>query len=139
MRKLTGALVFVMAVVALGSVLNAQEQAPFVAVRQCEINPGEGAQFREAQQALVDYVVANPIETPGSLWGTFRGALNNFNTYSFVWQGENLGEWDEWNRLTFQARRADPQRQAVYREMFSHIVGGLASCNWSFSRRIIVN
>ena len=133
MRQLTCGLVFVMAIVAMGPVLNAQEPAPFVAVRDCQINPGEGAAFREAQRALLDYVVANPIESPGSIAGTFRGVLNNFNLSRLVWQGQNLGEWDEWNRLNFQARRADSQRGAVYREMFSH----LNSCNWTFTRRIV--
>jgi len=133
MRQLTCGLVFVMAIVAMGPVLNAQEPAPFVAVRDCQINPGEGAAFREAQRALLDYVVANPIEAPGSIAGTFRGGLNNFNLSRLVWQGENLGEWDEWNRLNRQARRADPQRQAIYRERNSH----LNSCNWEFIRRIV--
>ena len=133
MRKLICGLVFVMAIVAMGPVLNAQEPAPFVAVRDCQINPGEGAAFREAQRALLDYVVANPIEAPGSIAGTFRGALNNFNLSRLVWQGENLGEWDEWNRLNRQARRADPQRQAIYRERNSH----QNSCNWEFIRRIV--
>ena len=133
MRQLTYGLVFVMAIVAMGPVLNAQEPAPFVAVRDCQINPGEGAAFREAQRALLDYVLANPIEAPGSIAGTFRGALNNFNLSRLVWQGENLGAWDEWNRLNRQARRADPQRQAIYRERNSH----LNSCNWEFIRRIV--
>ena len=133
MRQLTSGLVFVMTIMAMGPVLNAQEPAPFVAVRDCQINPGEGAAFREAQRALLDYVVANPIEAPGSIAGTFRGALNNFNLSRLVWQGQNLGEWDEWNRLNRQARRADPQRQAIYRERNSH----LNSCNWEFIRRIV--
>ena len=133
MRKLICGLVFVMAIVALGPALNAQEPAPFVAVRDCQINPGERGAFREAQRELLDYVVANPIEAPGSIAGTFRGALNNFNLSRLVWQGENLGEWDEWNRLNRQARRADPQRQAIYRERNSH----LNSCNWEFIRRIV--
>ena len=132
MRQLTCGLVFVMAIVAMGPVLKAQEPAPFVAVRDCQINPGEGAAFREAQRALLDYVVANPIEAPGSIAGPFRGALNNFNLSRLVWQGQNLGEWDEWNRLNRQARRADPQRQAIYRERNSH----QNSCNWEFIRRI---
>jgi len=133
MRQLTCGLVFVVAIVAMGPVFNAQEQVPFLAVRDCQINPGERAAFREAHRALIDYVVANPIEAPGSLAGTFRGALNNFNLYRFVWQGQNLGEWEEWNRLNFQARRADPQRQVIYRERNSH----LNSCNWEFIRRIV--
>ena len=133
MRQLTCGLVFVMAIVAMGPVLNAQEPAPFVAVRDCQINPGERGAFREAQRELLDYVVANPIEAPGSIAGAFRGALNNFNLSRLVWQGENLGEWDEWNRLNRQARRADPQRQAIYRERNSH----LNSCNWEFIRRIV--
>ena len=133
MRQLTCGLAFMMAIVAMGPVLNAQEPAPFVAVRDCQINPGEGAAFREAQRALLDYVVANPIEAPGSIAGTFRGALNNFNLSRLVWQGQNLGEWDEWNRLNRQARRADPQRQAIYRERNSHV----NSCNWEFIRRIV--
>jgi hypothetical protein len=130
---LTYGLVFVMAVVALGSVLDAQEPEPFVAVRDCQINQGERAAFREAQRTLVEYIVANPIEAPGSLLGAFGGALNNRLLYRLVRQFENLGEWDEWNRLNRQARRADPQRQAVWREMFSH----LNSCNWNFTRRIV--
>ena len=133
MRRLTCGLALVMAGVAIGPVLNAQEPAPFVAVRDCRINPGERGAFREAQRALLDYVVANPIEAPGSIAGTFRGALNNFNLSRLVWQGENLGEWDEWNRLNRQARRADSQRQAIYRERNSH----LNSCNWEFIRRIV--
>ena len=133
MRQLTYGLVFVMGIVAMGPVLNAQEPAPFVAVRDCQINPGERGAFREAQRELLDYVVANPIEAPGSIAGTFRGALNNFNLSRLVWQGENLGEWDEWNRLNRQARRADSQRQAIYRERNSH----LNSCNWEFIRRIV--
>ena len=133
MRKLICGLVFVMAIVAMGPVLNAQEPAPFVAVRDCQINPGEGVAFREAQRALLDYVVGNPIEAPGRIAGTFRGALNNFNLSRLVWQGQNLGEWNEWNRLNRQARRADPQRQAIYRERNSH----LNSCNWEFIRRIV--
>ena len=133
MRKLICGLVFVMAVVVTGPVLKAQEQAPFLAVRDCQINPGERAAFREAQRALLDYVVANPIEAPGSVAGTFRGALNNFNLSRFVWQGQNLGEWEEWNRLNFQARRDDPLRQAIYRERNSHF----NSCNWEFIRRIV--
>jgi len=133
MRRLTYGLVFVMGVVAMGPVLDAQEPAPFVAVRDCQINQGERAAFREAQRTLVEYLVANPIEAPGSLVGTYRGALNNLYLYRFVQTFENLGEWDEWNRLNRQARRTDPQRQAVYREMFSH----LNSCNWNFTRRIV--
>ena len=133
MRQLICGLVFMMAIVAMGPVLNAQEPAPFLAVRDCQINPGERVAFREAQRALLDYVVANPIEAPGSVAGTFRGALNNFSLSRFVWQGENLGEWEEWNRLNFQARRDDPLRQAIYRERNSH----LNSCNWQFIRRIV--
>ena len=133
MRKLICGLVFVMALVAMAPVLNAQEPAPFGAVRDCQINPGERGAFTEVQRKLVEYVVANPIGAPGSLAGTFLGALNNFSLYRLVWQGENLGEWDEWNRLNRQARRADSQRGALYREMFSH----LNSCNWIFIRRIV--
>jgi hypothetical protein len=133
MRRLTYGLVFVMAIVAMGPVLDAQEPAPFVAVRDCQINQGERSAFREAQRTLVEYIVANPIEAPGSLVGTFLGAVNNRRLYRFVQGFENLGEWDEWNRLNRQARRTDPQRQAVYREMFSH----LNSCNWNFTRRIV--
>ena len=133
MRRLTYGLVFVMAIVAMGPVLDAQEPAPFVAVRDCQINQGERAAFTEAQRTLVEYLVANPIEAPGSLVGTYRGALNNLYLYRFVQTFENLGEWDEWLRLNRQARRADPQRQAVYREMFSH----LNSCNWNFTTRIV--
>ena len=133
MRQLTCGLVFVMAIVAMGPVLNGQEPAPFVAVRDCQINQGERAAFREAQRTLVEYIVANPIEAPGSLVGTFLGAVNNRRLYRFVQGFENLGEWDRWERLNFEARRADPQRAAVYREMFSH----LNSCNWTFTRRIV--
>ena len=133
MRQWTCGLVFVMAIVAMGPVLNAQEPAPFVAVRDCQINPGKRGAFREAQRALLDYVVVNPIEAPGRIDGTCRGALNNFNLSRLVWQGENLGEWHEWNRLNRQARRADRQRQAIYRERNSH----LNSCNWEFIRRIV--
>ena len=133
MRILICGLLFVMAIVAMGSVLDAQEPAPFVAVRDCQINQGERAAFTEAQRTLVEYLVANPIEAPGSLVGTYRGALNNLSLYRFVQTFENLGEWDEWLRLNRQARRADPQRQAVYREMFSH----LNSCNWNFTTRIV--
>ena len=133
MRKIFYLVVLVMVVITLGSELNGQEPAPFVAVRDCQINPGERAAFREAQRALLDYVIANPIEAPGSIAGTFRGALNNFNLSRLVWHGQNLGEWDEWNRLSRQARRADPQRQAVYRERNSH----LNSCKWEFVRRIV--
>lgn len=129
MLRLTYGLVFVMGVVAMGPVLDAQEPAPFVAVRDCQINQGERAAFREAQQAWGEYLVANPIEAPGSLVGAYLGALNNFSLYRVVQTFENLGEWDEWR----QARRTDPQRQAVFREMFSH----LNSCNWNFTRRIV--
>ena len=129
MLRLTYGLVFVMGVVAMGPVLDAQEPAPFVAVWECQINQGERAAFREAQQAWGEYLVANPIEAPGSLVGTYLGALNNFSLYRVVQTFENLGEWDEWR----QARRTDPQRQAVFREMFSH----LNSCNWNFTRRIV--
>ena len=133
MRLLTCGLVFVMAIVAMGPVLNAQEPAPFVAVRDCQINQGERAAIREAQRTLVEYIVANPIEAPGSLVGTFLGAVNNRRLYRFVQGFENLGEWDEWNRLNFQVRRSDSQRGAVYREMFSH----LNSCNWTFTRSFV--
>ncbi len=129
MLRLTYGLVFVMGVVAMGPVLDAQEPAPFVAVWECQINQGERAAFREAQQAWGEYLVANPIEAPGSLVGAYLGALNNFSLYRVVQTFENLGEWDEWR----QARRTDPQRQAVFREMFSH----LNSCNWNFTRRIV--
>ena len=133
MLRLTYGLVFVMGVVAMGPVLDAQEPAPFVAVWECQINQGERAAFREAQQAWGEYLVANPIEAPGSLVGAYLGALNNFSLYRVVQTFENLGEWDEWRRLNRQARRTDPQRQAVFREMFSH----LNSCNWNFTRRIV--
>jgi hypothetical protein len=132
MRKLTGGLVFVLAAVAMEPVLNAQEPAPFVAIRDCQINQGEFTAFREARQAVVDYSIANPIETPGRFI-FMRGALNNISLYQLVWFGENLGEWDEWNRLRFQARRDDPELNAVFREMGSH----LNSCNWTFTRRIV--
>ena len=132
MRRLICGLALVMAGVAIGPVLNAQESPAFVAVRDCQINQGERAAFAEAQRTTFDYITSNPIEAPGRVGGTFRGALNNFSLYQLVWTGENLGEWDEWNRLNFQARRADSQRGAVYREMFSH----LNSCNWTFTRSI---
>ena len=133
MRKLACGLAFVVAGVAIEPVLNAQEPPPFVGVRDCQINRGEATAFGEARRTLLDYIGANPIDTPGGVYGTFRGALNNRRLYRFVWAGENLAEWDEWNRLTFQAMRADSQRGAVYREMFSH----LNSCNWTFTRRIV--
>ena len=132
MRQLTCGLVFVMAIVAMGPVLNAQEPAPFVAVRDCQINRGEFTEFVAARRALGDYLTANPVETPGSVV-FMRGALNNFSLYQLVWFGENLGEWDEWNRLRFQARRDDAELNAVFREMGSH----LNSCNWTFTRRIV--
>ena len=132
MRKLTGGLVFVLAAVAMEPVLNAQEPAPFVAIRDCQINQGEFTAFREARQAVVDYSTANPIEAPGRFI-FMRGALNNFSLYQLVWFGENLGEWDEGNRLRFQARRDDAELNAVFREMGSH----LNSCNWTFTRRIV--
>ena len=133
MRKLACGLAFVVAGVAIEPVLNAQEPPPFVGVRDCQINRGEATAFGEARRTLLDYIGANPIDTPGGVYGTFRGALNNRRLYRFVWAGENLAEWDEWNRLTFQAMRADSQRGAVYREMFSH----LNSCSWTFTRRIV--
>ena len=133
MRKLACGLAFVVAGVAIGPVLNAQEPPPFVGVRDCQINRGEATAFGEARRTLLDYIGANPIDTPGGVYGTFRGALNNRRLYRFVWAGENLAEWDEWNRLTFQAMRADSQRSVVYREMFSH----LNSCSWTFTRRIV--
>ena len=133
MRRLTCGLAFVMAGVAIGPVLNAQEPPAFVAVRDCQVNQGERAAFEEARRTTFNYITSNPIEAPGRVGGTFRGALNNFRLYRLVWTGENLGEWDEWNRLNFQARRADAQRGAVYREMFSH----LNSCSWTFTRRIV--
>ena len=133
MRKLACGLAFVVAGVAIGPVLNAQEPPPFVGVRDCQINRGEATAFGEARRTLLDYIGANRIDTPGGVYGTFRGALNNRRLYRFVWAGENLAEWDEWNRLTFQAMRADSQRGAVYREMFSH----LNSCSWTFTRRIV--
>ena len=103
-----------------------------MAIRDCQVNQGEFPAFIDARQAVGDYITANPIETPGRAI-FMRGALNNFRFYRLVWTGENLGEWDEWNRLNFQVRRSDSQRGAVYREMFSH----LNSCNWTFTRRIV--
>ena len=132
MRKLVGGLVFVMAVVVLGPVLDAQKPEAFVAVRDCQINQGEVAAFVAARGALGDYIAANPVDTPGRVVFQ-RGALNNNRLYQLVWFGENLGEWDEWDRLNRQARRADPGRRAVFLEMFSH----LNSCNWTFTRRMV--
>ena len=133
MRTLTCGLAVVIAGVAIGPVLNAQDPPGLVAVRDCQINEGERAAFREARRTLLDYIRANPLEAPGRVNGTFLGALNNYRLYRFVWSGENLGEWDEWNRLNFQARRTDSQRGMVYREMFSH----LNSCNWTFTRPVV--
>ena len=76
MRQLTCGLVFVMAIVAMGPVLNAQEPAPFVAVRDCQINPGERGVFREAQRELLDYVVANPPFSD-KRWSTGLDPLND--------------------------------------------------------------
>ena len=133
MRTLTCGLALVMAGIAIGPVVNAQGPPPFVGIRDCQINQGERGAFRESRRILLDYIRANPIEAPGRVSGTYLGALNNYRLYRFVWVGENLGEWDEWNRLNFQARRTDSQRGMVYREMFSH----LNSCNWTFTRRIV--
>ena len=132
MRKLVGGLVFVMAVVVLGPVLDAQEPEAFVAVRDCQVNQGEFTEFVAARRALADYITANSIETPGRV-SFFRGGLNNNRLYQLVWFGESLGEWDEWDRLNREARRADAGRRAVFFEMFSH----LNSCNWTFTRRIV--
>ena len=132
MRRLTCELVMVTVVVAIGPVVTAQEPAPFVAIRDCQINQGEVAAFVAARGALGDYIAANSVETPGRVVFQ-RGALNNNRLYQLVWFGENLGEWDAWDRLNRQARRTDPGRRAVFREMFSH----LSSCNWTFTRRIV--
>ena len=131
MRKLICGLVFVMTIVAMGPVLAAQEPTPFLAVQSCEIKQGEFRQYQDASQAVGDYLAANPVDLPGTLYGVFQGALNNFRTITLRWGGENLAQWDEWNRLRFQARRDDPQRAEVFRERFSH----LESCSWSFYRR----
>ncbi len=132
MRKLTCQWVMAALTVAIGSAVAAQEPAPFVAVRDCQINQGEFTAFVAARGALRDYLTANPVERPGRVV-FMRGALNNFRLYQLVWFGENLAEWDEWNRLTFQARRDDPGRRALYREFRSH----LNSCHWTFTRRIV--
>ena len=131
MRKLICGLVFVMAIVAMGPVLNAQEPAPFLAIQSCEIKQGGFRQYQEASQAVGDYLAANPVDLPGTLYGIYQGALNNFRTITLRWGGESLAQWDEWNRLRFQARRDEAQRAEVFRELRSTY----ESCNWSFYRR----
>ncbi|MEE2790012.1 MAG: hypothetical protein VX453_00090 [Acidobacteriota bacterium] len=132
MRHLACGLVIVTAAVALGPVLNAQEPAAFVAVRDCQINRGEFTEFVAARRALREYLTANPVEAPGRV-SFFGGALNNNRLYQLVWFGENLGEWDEWDRTNREARATDPGRRALFFGMFSH----LNSCNWTFTRRIV--
>ena len=132
MRNLTYQWMMATALVVMGSILEAQEPAPFVAVRDCQINPGEFAAFVAARGALGDYITENPVESPGRVI-FMRGALNNRRLYQLVWFGEDLAEWDEWDRVGRQARQNDPGRRAVFRKMFSH----LNSCHWTFTRRIV--
>ena len=131
MRRLICVLVIVMAVAAIGPTITAQEPAALLAVQSCDIRQGEFRQYQEAAQAVREYLSANPVDLPGTLYGVFRGALNNNRTITLRWGGESLAQWEEWQRLRFQARRDDPQRAEVFRERFSH----LESCNWSFHRR----
>ena len=110
-----------------------QEPAPWLAVQGCSIKPTEGAALRVALQEFIDYIVANPVDLPGNVYGAFRQRVNDTANFTLVVEVESIAEWSNWQSARFEANRNDEKRMVLYQAYRSHFVP--QSCNWSFHQR----
>ncbi len=120
-------------VVVVGGTAFAQEPAPWLAARQCEIKPTEGPALRAALREFIDYVVANPMPLPGSVLGAYRQRVWGDPSFTVVYEVESIAEWwarDSGNR---ELNRQDERRGELWAAIFSHTVPD--SCQTSFHQR----
>ncbi len=120
-------------VVVVGGTAFAQEPAPWLAVRQCEIKPTEGPALRAALREFIDYVVANPMPLPGSVLGAYRQRVWGDPSFTTVYQVENIAEWWARSSGNRELNRQDERRGELYGAIFSHTVP--QSCQTSFQQR----
>ncbi len=126
-------LVLVVGFAGVSSAQDAQEPSAWVAAQTCSIKPTEGAALRAALREFIDYIVANPVDLPGNVYGAFRQRVNDTANFSLVVEVESIAEWSAWQSARFEANRNDEKRGALYQAYRAHIVP--QSCNWSVHQR----
>ncbi len=121
-------------VVVGGGTAFAQEPSSALAVERCNIQPGEAADSREAFEALVDHIGANPQDLPGTVYGVFREVLEPNSMVTFILEVNSLGELEDFIVARIEANRSDERRGELFRAWRSHL--DAESCDWSFHLRL---
>ena len=121
-------------VVVGGGTAFAQEPSSALAVERCNIRPGEAADSREAFEALVDHIGANPQDLPGTVYGVFREVLEPNSMVTFILEVNSLGELEDFIVARIEANNSDERRGELFRAWRSHL--DAESCDWSFHLRL---
>ena len=118
---------------AMGPEIDAQEPAPWLAVRTCDIKPDEGRALGEAVQNYLSYVRENPVSLPAAACRSYRQRVHSQGHYRLLCEVDSVAQWSEWHDGMLAAAGSDPQRGARFSAIFSHLVP--QSCGWSFHQR----
>ena len=108
-----------------------------LAVETCSLKSGHGQEYARATQALVDYLSSSSEDLPGNVYGAFREVAAAGERVSFVFEVENLGEFEAFILARIAANESDQQRGTLFRAIRSHLeevlATGVSICPlWSF-------
>ncbi len=128
-----GFVALVLAVILAPQTAQAQEPAAMLAVRQCDIPPGEGPALRAAFSEFVEYAVANTPELPGAVYGSFRQRVWGDAHFTTIYEVANVAEWDDRERGRRQVMANDARWAELWGAWYSHLER--QSCQVSFHQR----
>jgi hypothetical protein len=126
-----GALVAMAALTA--EAVAAQEPAAMLAVRQCDIPPGQGPALRAAYREFVEYATVNTPDLPGNVYGSLRQRVWGDAHFTTIYEVANLAEYDEMVRARGQVMANDETWRDLWRGWNSLLKP--QSCQVSFHQR----
>jgi hypothetical protein len=115
------------------SAIEAQAASAWLAVRQCDVEPGEGLAMSEAFTEFVEYAVENTPDLPGNVYGSFRQRVWGDAHFTTLYEVASIAEYDEMVRARFEVMANDSRWQELWRGWNSHLVP--QSCQTSFHQR----
>jgi hypothetical protein len=131
-RSIKAGAVVVMAALT-ADLAEAQEPAAMLAVRQCDIPPGEGPALRAAFREFVEYATANTPDLPGNVYGSFRQRVWGDAHFTTIYEVASLAEYEEMVQARGQVMANDQRWRELWREWNSHLEP--QSCQVSFHQR----
>ena len=130
---MTRALMFGTAFLLTAGVAQAQPGSPWLAARQCLIEPTEGPELREAFGEFVEYAQSNTPDLPGEVYGSFRQRVWGAAHFTTVFEVASVAEYDELVRARNELIQSDQTWGNLWRAWNSHLVP--QSCQTAFHQR----